>query len=624
MQSPPGSAHTRFFGSHKRGIEKPLIEGAFAEHRGKAIIRNVLRERRVAAEATLRLQVKPFERNLVQSVPQVQVGYEHVLHVRTADFARVAFIALRHSNPPYIRRIPNSTAEPDFMKLPIVAIVGRPNVGKSSLFNLLAERRISIVDPTAGVTRDRIGTPLLVGDQYCELVDTGGMGIQDKDNLTGDIERQIQIAVNEAAVILFVVDVREGAQPLDEHVAERLRVADKPIVFVANKADDPKLDVAASDLYRLGYGEPICVSANAKRGREDLIFAIRERLPDDSPTEAPEEVELKIAIVGKRNVGKSTFINSLTEAERMIVSEVPGTTRDSVDVRFQRDGKTFIAIDTAGVRKKTTLANSIEFYSMHRAERSIRRADVVLHFFDPRPRVSRVDMKLTEYILEQHKPAIFVVNKWDLAKDTIATQKWSDYLRKVFPMLDYVPIAFITAKEGRNVWRLLNLCQQLHKQAGLRATTGELNRVIREAMLANVPPVRDNKVPKLYYAAQVAVHPPTLLMVTNGPELFDPPYLRYLARILRDAFKFGEVPIKMMLKTKGETAGRGKPKVEPDEEEMMAEARKLAKEDLEEYDDGDEPATPAPVVVPPKPKKKPLVRKPLKKKKKPSSETWNV
>ena len=274
------------------------------------------------------------------------------------------------------------------MKLPIVAIVGRPNVGKSSLFNLLAERRISIVDPTAGVTRDRIGTPLLVGDQYCELVDTGGMGIQDKDNLTGDIENQIRIAVKEAAVILFVVDIRDGAQPLDEHVAERLRVANKPVIFVANKADEIKLDLAASDLFRLGYGEPICVSANAKRGREDLIFAIRELLPEDSPTEAPSAVELKLAIVGKRNVGKSTFINSLTESDRMIVSEVAGTTRDSVDVRFERDGKTFIAIDTAGVRKKTTLANSIEFYSMHRAERSIRRADVVLHFFDPRPRVS--------------------------------------------------------------------------------------------------------------------------------------------------------------------------------------------------------------------------------------------
>jgi GTP-binding protein len=509
------------------------------------------------------------------------------------------------------------------MKLPIVAIVGRPNVGKSSLFNLLAERRISIVDPTAGVTRDRVGTPLLVGDQYCELVDTGGMGIQDKDNLTGDIEHQIAVAVREAAVILFVVDIRDGVVPLDEHVAEKLRHTSKPVIFVANKADEIKMDVGASDLYRLGYGEPVCVSANAKRGREDLLFAIRERLPEDSPTEAPQTVELKIAIVGKRNVGKSTFINSLTESERMIVSEVAGTTRDSVDVRFERDGKTFIAIDTAGVRKKSTLADSIEFYSMHRAERSIRRADVVLHFFDPRPRVSRVDKQLAEYILDNHKPAIFVVNKWDLAKDTIPTEKWSEYLRKVFPMLDYVPIAFITAKEGRNVWRLLNLCQQLHKQSGIRATTGELNRVIREAMLANVPPVRDNKVPKLYYAAQVAVHPPTLLLVTNGPELFDQPYIRYLARVLRDAFKFGEVPLKIMLKTKGETAARGQPKREVDEGEMMELARAAAGEETDGHSesDGETVGVPPPT---PKPKKKAVSAKPTKKKKKPKSDTWNL
>ena len=234
-----------------------------------------------------------------------------------------------------------------------------------------------------------------------------------------------------------------------------------------------------------------------------------------------------------------------------------------------------------------------------------------------------MDKQLTEYILDNHKPAIFVVNKWDLAKDTIATQKWSDYLRKVFPMLDYVPIAFITAKEGRNVWRLLNLAQQLHKQSSIRATTGELNRVIREAMLANVPPVRNNKVPKLYYAAQVAVHPPTLLLVTNGPELFDEPYVRYLARVIRDAFQFGEVPVKLMLKTKGETAARGQQKREPDEEEMMELARIAAREDtgMDGESGADEPEIAPP---PPKPKKKPTAVRPPKKKKKPKSDTWNV
>jgi GTPase len=438
------------------------------------------------------------------------------------------------------------------MKLPVVAIVGRPNVGKSSLFNMLAGRRISIVEPTAGVTRDRITYTVEVGDRFVELMDTGGMGIVDHDNLTDDVERQIRLAIEQAAVVLFVVDIRDGVMPLDQHVAEKLRTLNKPVVFVANKADEERIDAGVGDLYRLGYGDPIRVSANSKRGRDDLLAAVRDKLPADAPTEAPSTPDLKIAIVGRRNVGKSTFINSLAESERVIVSEVAGTTRDSVDVRFERDGKAFVAIDTAGVRKKKSLASDIEYYSMHRAERSIRRADVVLHLFDPRLRISRVDKQLTEYILDNHKPAIFVVNKWDLAKEKIPTEKWADYLRKVFPMLDYVPIAFITATKGKNVYRLLNLAQQLHKQAGRRARTGELNRLLHEAMRATTPPVRFNRVPKMYFAAQVATHPPTVVMVTNGPDLFDRTYIKYLSKTVRDAFEFGEVPIRFILKSKGE------------------------------------------------------------------------
>ncbi len=440
------------------------------------------------------------------------------------------------------------------MKLPIVAIVGRPNVGKSSLFNMLAGKRISIVDPTAGVTRDRVTYTLEIGDRFCELMDTGGIGIVDHDDLSDDVERQIRIALEEATIILFVVDMRAGIAPLDETVAQRLRSVNKPIIFVANKADEPKIDVHVGDLFSLGYGEPIAVSANSRRGRDDLMFAIHELLPSDTPKVAPVKPELKVAIVGRRNVGKSTFINSLAEADRVIVSEVAGTTRDSVDVRFERDGKAFIAIDTAGVRKRKSLASDIEFYSLHRAERSIRRADVVLHLFDPRLRVSRVDKQLTEYIIDNHKPAIFVVNKWDLAKETIPTEKWADYLKKVFPMLSYVPIAFITATKGKNVFRLLNLCQEIHKQAGNRAKTGELNRVLQEALLRNNPPMRNNRVPKIYYAAQVATHPPTLVIVTNAPELFDPTYMKYLTKTVRDSFNFGEVPVRLIFKTKGEAS----------------------------------------------------------------------
>src|SRR5262249_37219912 len=303
------------------------------------------------------------------------------------------------------------------MGLPQVAIVGRPNVGKSSLFNWLAGRRIAIVDPTPGVTRDRLMAPVDLDGRTVDLVDTGGMGIEDKDQFSKDVERQIDFAIAEASVILFLVDVRSGLVPLDDEVAKRLRGVDKPVVLVANKCDTEDLDTQTGEFHRYGFGDVLCVSAQQKRGRFELVERIRELLPpsEEEPLPAREDV-LQLAIVGRRNTGKSTFINSLAKAPRTIVSEVEGTTRDSVDVRFERDGKTVLAIDTAGVRYKGKVKTDIEFYSLARAERSIRRADVVLHFFDSAKKVSHVDKQLAGYILEQYKPAIFVVNKWDLMK----------------------------------------------------------------------------------------------------------------------------------------------------------------------------------------------------------------
>ena len=436
------------------------------------------------------------------------------------------------------------------MAVPLVAIVGRPNVGKSSLFNRLAGRRISIVDPTAGVTRDRVSTLVEADGRYFELIDTGGIGIEDVDNLTHEIERQIEQAIEQADVILFVVDVRAGLLPLDEEVNRRLRNVGKPVILVANKSDTPELDHLANDFYRLGRGRALCVSAEQKRGKPDLLREILHRLPEGADTEPPPDVSLKLAIVGRRNVGKSTFINSLARAERMIVSEVAGTTRDSVDVRFERDGKSFIAIDTAGVRKKKSISSDLEFYSLARAERSVRRADVVLLFMDPRLRISKVDKTLTDYILEQHKPAVFVINKWDLMKESMPTERFATYVRAMFPMLDYVPIAFTTAKKGKNVHKLLNLAQNLHKQASRRVGTGDLNRVVREALEAQPPPVRQNRRPKVYFATQVATNPPTIVLFTNGPQLFDKTYQRYLLKYFRDHLPFHDVPIKLFLRAK--------------------------------------------------------------------------
>ncbi|MBI3411423.1 MAG: ribosome biogenesis GTPase Der [Planctomycetes bacterium] len=437
------------------------------------------------------------------------------------------------------------------MGIPQVAIVGRPNVGKSSLFNWLAGRRIAIVDPTPGVTRDRLKAPIEIAGRYVEIVDTGGMGIEDVDDLTRDVERQIDLALKQADVILFVVDTRSGLVPLDDEVAGRLRGIGKPVLLVANKCDTGDMVPQAAEFHGLGFGDVLCVSAKQNRGKGDLLEWIRRSIPAELPSEPDvQEPALKLAIVGKRNTGKSTFINCLAREERTIVSEVEGTTRDSVDIRFEKDKKIIVAIDTAGVRNKGKVKTNVDFYSLARAERSIRRADVVLHFFDAAKKVSHVDKQLASYVLDNYKPAIFVVNKWDLLVGSLATGEFGDYLRKVLPSLDYVPIAFITAKDGKNVQQVLDLAQNLHKQASARVGTGELNRVVERAIEMQSPSIRTNRQGRIYYATQAAANPPLIVLFTNGPQLFDKTYQRYLLKVFRDHLPFRDVPIKMYLRAK--------------------------------------------------------------------------
>ena len=411
-------------------------------------------------------------------------------------------------------------------------------------------------------------------------------------------------AIDAASVILFVVDVRIGTAPLDQTVAQRLHGIGKTVIFLANKADDPKLDPGVSDFFRLGFGEPLPVSANNGRNRDVVLEKIFAALPADTGEAPPGVADLKLAIVGRRNAGKSTFVNQLAKEERVIVSEVPGTTRDSVDVRIERDGKSLLVIDTAGVRKRSTLANDIEFYGLHRAQRSIRRADVVLHFFDSRLRIGRVDKQLAEYILEEHKPAIFVFNKWDLVKDSLGTEKMGEYIRKIFRVLDYVPIAFVTAKSGKNSMRLLHLATELHKQAGERLSTGSLNRLVRDAMDATPPPTRmGNRQAKVFYVSQVATHPPTVAFVVNEPDLFDETYVRYLVKTLRDKGPFAEVPIKVILKPRNQAGPRGPGAAAADDDVTEESA----------------PETPTPKP----PARRPVVR-PKKKKKPTVPKTWDV
>ena len=459
------------------------------------------------------------------------------------------------------------------MALPKVVIVGRPNVGKSSLFNWLAGRKIAIVDNLAGVTRDRVGTLAQIGDdenpRFFELVDTGGVGMVDRDDLSDDVDRQIDTAMNEASLILFVVDIRDELMPLDEEVAQRLRYLKTPVIMVMNKADYPEIDQRGGEFYKLGRGKPIAVSAQQNRNRKPLLKLIEDMLPS-SDEEKPAEAVMKIAVVGRPNTGKSTFINTLAQAERMIVSERPGTTRDSVDVHFELDGLPFLAIDTAGVRRKAKIRDSLDFYSIHRAERSVRRADVVLMFIDPTQGITRLDKQLADYIAKEYKPCIFTVNKWDLmltdqndpSQGNMA--RFANVVQHAFRNMNYMPLAFITAQTGKNVKALLNLAQSLFKQYNRRVSTGTLNRVLREAVDAHPPAMRENRSPRVYYATQVGTAPPTIVLFVNSTRLFDPTYQRYLLNVFREKLPFRDIPIKLYLRSRkqsepGERLGFGRP-----------------------------------------------------------------
>ncbi len=459
------------------------------------------------------------------------------------------------------------------MPVPQVVIVGRPNVGKSSLLNWLAGLRLAVVEDCPGVTRDRVDYLMQHEGRFFELVDTGGIGIKDQDNLTQHIEEQIQTAIDSASVILLVVDVREGLLPLDEEVTQRLRHLDVPVICLANKADVPRFDDQSAEFYRLGRGKTLPVSTTQNRNRAVLLNMILERLPPaetEEGEEAPDsEPEMRAAIVGRRNVGKSTFCNTLAQAERMIVSEIPGTTRDSVDIRFELDGKGFVAIDTPGIRRPQS-RSSIDFYGTHRAQRSIRRADVVFLFLDATERISKVDKQLCDYISQQYKPCVLVVNKWDKMVKTMPTEKWVRYLHDTFRTMRYAPIAFITGETGKNVKALLNHGQMLFKQSRQRIPTGQLNRLLRKAIQRSPPPLFHNRRPKVYYGTQVGIQPPTLVLFCNDPAAISGPYRRYLLSAVRDQLNFEEVPIKLYLRKRQQSDNRSE--IESEHGEQKAES----------------------------------------------------
>lgn len=441
-------------------------------------------------------------------------------------------------------------------KHPRVCIVGRPNVGKSTLLNRLCGSRVSIVEPTAGVTRDRISVPARLfveeGERWVEMVDTGGIGIVDRDDLGPHVEEQVATAMQQADLVLFVVDVRDGITPLDKEVAARLRLVDIPVLLVVNKVESDQFEFAAEEFRALGYSDgPYSISAQEGKGMGPLRQRMVDLLPNASETPPPvKDAVMKLAVVGRRNAGKSTLINALAREERMIVSEIPGTTRDAVDVMFERDGETLVAIDTAGVRKKSKLSDAIEFYSEARAEKSIRRADVVVLLFDAFEPIASLEKTLGRFIVDRHKPVILAGNKWDLVGDE-HRRAFHEYLEKEMPGLSFATVRFLAAKTGRGVEELITEARALYERGKERVSTGELNRVLKRALETRGPSSKGYRV-RLRYATQAEISPPTFVLFVNDKRLFSKTFVRFIQNRIREELPFEDVPVRIVLRDKHE------------------------------------------------------------------------
>ncbi len=406
---------------------------------------------------------------------------------------------------------------------------------------------MSIVEPTAGVTRDRVAATVVAGDRRFELVDTGGLGLVDENLLKDHVEAQIQVAIDSADLVLFVVDGKEGRVPSDDMVARRLRTLDKPKLLVVNKVESRLDEIASSEWVALGFGEPIAISALEGWGCSDLLETVVARLPERTADEDELEGDvLRFAIVGKRNSGKSTLVNQLAGEDRVIVSEIAGTTRDAVDVAFDFDGRRLVAIDTAGVRKKKSLEHAIELFAHTRATESIRRAHLCVHLFDVREPISQVDKSVAAYCVEHHKPLVLVGNKIDLAPE-LDLERWDKYIKQQLPGLDHAPVVFASAKDGLNVRELVDVLFELREQSRLDMPTPKLNAALQDAK-TRLMPASGGHFPKLFYGTQIGKEPLTVLVFVNEPRLFKGQYERYLVQRLRDAFGCPEVPIRIVFR----------------------------------------------------------------------------
>ena len=433
---------------------------------------------------------------------------------------------------------------------PLVAIVGRPNVGKSTLFNRLAQTRSAIVEELSGVTRDRLYSRAYWNGREFVLIDTGGIVPGTTDKIEESIKIQAEAAIQESDVILLVVDVRSGANSMDIEIAQLLRKTKKPVILVANKAETMDLHIQAGEFYQLGLGEPIAVSAAHGLNTGDLLDVIVERMPKREEAELPDDESIiKVAFAGRPNVGKSSLVNFLLGQERMIVTDIPGTTRDAVD-SFKVVGEDkYIFIDTAGIRRKSKVFESVEYYSVLRSFRAIERSDIVVMVIDSVEEVTEQDKRIAGYAHEKGKGIVIAVNKWDLIdKDDRTHKQFLENIRKELVFISYAPAVFVSALTGQRVQNILDLVKEVSEKRKTRISTGILNNLIREAVAVSPPPSSKGKMLKIYYATQVGDKPPTFIMFVNNPKLVHFSYKRYLENQLRETFDFTGTPIRIFFR----------------------------------------------------------------------------
>ncbi len=432
---------------------------------------------------------------------------------------------------------------------PIVAIVGRPNVGKSMLFNRIVERRVSIVEDIPGVTRDRLYADATWNGCEFTLIDTGGLLFKDVDEFTDKVAGQVKNAIDEADAVIFLVDGKEGLNPIDEEVAKLLRRMEKPVILGANKIDNIEREANIFEFFKLGFGEPIPISALHGRNLGEFLDKLVKNLPDIQEIPEYEDVDAKIAVVGRPNVGKSTLVNALIGEERSIVSHIPGTTRDAIDIDFTWEDKRFLLIDTAGMRRKSRIDDSIERYSVIRTLRAIERCDVAFILIDPVEGLTEQDKRIAGFAHDSGRSSIIVVNKWDLVeKDHATARAYERLIYDGLPFMTYAPMIFISAVTKQRIHRLPGLALDVVAEHRKEIPTSELNSVIRDAIMRQPPHSRKGRQLKIYYCTQVQSGPPTFLLFVNEPALMHFSYSRYLENTLRETFGFHGTPIEIKLR----------------------------------------------------------------------------